>query len=73
MSLILCFFLGVFWEVKYFNQKWFHHYQLESYSLDNCNSSGGRLALLMGVAPGAIVKFLFEYRLKISSSLCIIF
>jgi hypothetical protein len=24
--------LGVEWEVKCFNQKWFHHHQLESYS-----------------------------------------
>jgi hypothetical protein len=26
------FLLGVFWEVKCFNQKWLHHHQLESYS-----------------------------------------
>jgi hypothetical protein len=25
-------FLGVFWKVKCFNQKWLHHHQLESYS-----------------------------------------
>jgi hypothetical protein len=29
-----CLLLGVFWVVKYFNQKWLHHHQLESYSKD---------------------------------------
>jgi hypothetical protein len=27
--------LGVFWEVKYFNQKWLHYHQLESYSKED--------------------------------------
>jgi hypothetical protein len=28
-------FLGVFWVVECFNEKWLHHHQLESYSKDS--------------------------------------
>jgi hypothetical protein len=48
-GVVLCFFsfLGVFWEVKCFNQKWLHHHQLESYSKeDMCYSL--RLEITVG-------------------------
>jgi hypothetical protein len=42
--------------------------------VDNIQSSGARSALLIGVAPGAIVElYLFEYRLKVSLGFIIIF
>jgi hypothetical protein len=41
---------------------------------NNCQSSGARSVLPMGVAPEAIIElFYFEYRLKVSSNVSIIF
>jgi hypothetical protein len=46
---IQIFLLGVFWEVKCFNQKWLHHHQLKSYSKDSAQLASQQSAPKNGV------------------------